>query len=29
LVTSSLGWFMLAVSFLLIRRIDRDYKAAK
>ena len=26
LVTSSLGWFMLAVSFLLIRRIDRDYK---
>ena len=28
LVTSSLTWFMLALGFLLIRRIARDYMAA-
>jgi transposase len=28
LVASSLAWFMLALGFLLIRRIARDYKAA-
>jgi transposase len=28
LITSSQNWFMLAVAFLLIRRIARDYKGA-
>jgi hypothetical protein len=28
LITSSQAWFMLAMSFLLIRRIARDYKKA-
>jgi transposase len=28
LITSTQAWFMLAMSFLLIRRIARDYKKA-
>jgi transposase len=28
LITSSQSWFMLAMSFLFIRRIARDYEAA-
>lgn len=28
LITSSQVWYMLAMSFLLIRRIARDYKKA-